>query len=244
MLFVNYIFGDSAFNPDTADDGVMSGYASGGHNTLTGGNNSADESIIGNLLVGNAFSMTEHASGGHNTLIGGNISGSGSGVAQNEIFGDAYFMSGSASGGHNTLTGGNNSSNAGFVENDLIGDAFAMSENSSGGYNTLIAGLGINVYNNMWGDAQNTSTASKQVGHDLFVFKDKGSMTVGTQNFIYDFSELLSDKIEFSHVAGVKHFSDLQFLVQNGDTTIQAGNDSVTLVGFTSSLHASDFIFA
>jgi len=122
-----------------------------------------------------------------------------------------------------------------------------MSDNASGGYNTLIAGTGISgndISNNMWGDAQSISTTSHQLGHDLFVFRDKGTMTVGTQNSIYDFSHSLSDKIEFSHVKGVHNFGNLQISSQNGNTVIQAGADIVTLVGFTETLHASDFIFS
>jgi Ca2+-binding RTX toxin-like protein len=82
-------------------------------------------------------------------------------------------------------------------------------------------------------------------GKDLFVFADHCSMTVGTHNTIYDFSQAQGDQIEFSHVAGVTCFSDLSFAQSGADTIITAGADQVTLSGVSAStLQASDFRFS
>jgi Ca2+-binding RTX toxin-like protein len=85
---------------------------------------------------------------------------------------------------------------------------------------------------------------SAQGGTDLFVFKDVGSMTVGTNNTIEDFSRSQQDKIEFSGVAGVQSFTDLIIAQSGADTMITAGADQVTLHNFTNPLTANDFLFA
>jgi hypothetical protein len=70
--------------------------------------------------------------------------------------------------------------------------------------------------------------------------------TVGTNNYVEDFSQSQHDVIEFSGVAGVKSFADLSFdtTTSPGDTIINAGADQVTLVGFTGMLRPEDFIFS
>jgi hypothetical protein len=130
------------------------------------------------------------------------------------------------------------------MTNILFGDAEAMSGSAKGGDDTLIAGTAAPesmVSNDMWGDGQLSDGA--QGGTDLFVFKDAGSMTVGTQNTVEDFSQNQQDKIEFSGVAGVQSFSDLVITSSGTDTIITAGADQVTLHNFTSSLTANDFLF-
>ena len=70
-----------------------------------------------------------------------------------------------------------------------------LSGSSQGGNDTLIAGSaapGITVSNDMWGDGQLSDAA--QGGKDLFVFRDAGSMTVGTHNTIEDFSQSQQDQ--------------------------------------------------
>ena len=107
----------------------------------------------------------------------------------NQFYGDAQSMSESAEGGNDTLTGGSNRG-SGTVTNTLFGDAASLSGFAKGGSDTLFAGTaapGSTVSNDMWGDGQLSGCA--RGGADLFVFKDSGSMTVGTQNTIEDFSQ-------------------------------------------------------
>jgi hypothetical protein len=72
------------------------------------------------------------------------------------------------------------------------------------------AAPGDSVNNDMWGDGQLSDRA--QGGADMFVFKDVGSMTVGTFNTIEDFSQSQQDKIEFSGVAGSTYSPQLREL--------------------------------
>jgi hypothetical protein len=124
-----------------------------------------------------------------------------------------------------------------------------MSDSTRGGNDTLIAGTQSGtgtVVNYMWGDAA-TMAATAKGGQDTFVFKDNiaAGQTVGTQNFVEDFSQTQQDHIEFSGVAGVRKFADLSFdtTTNPGSTIIHAGADEVTLVGFTGALTAKDFLF-
>jgi Ca2+-binding RTX toxin-like protein len=103
------------------------------------------------------------------------------------------------------------------------------------------AAPGGTVSNDMWGDGQLSDGA--QGGADLFVFKNVGSMTVGTHNTIEDFSQSQQDKIEFSGVTGVQSFADLIITKSGTDTIIAAGADQVTLHNFANSLTANDFLF-
>jgi hypothetical protein len=108
----------------------------------------------------------------------------------------------------------------------------------------LFAGTSVpggTVINEMWGDGQLSGGA--QGGKDLFVFKDNGSMTVGTNNAIEDFSQSQHDQIKFVDVAGVHSFNDLVITQIGPDTVITAGADQVTLHNFTNSLTANDFLF-
>jgi Ca2+-binding RTX toxin-like protein len=130
------------------------------------------------------------------------------------------------------------------VTNTLFGDAASLSGFAKGSDDTLIAGTaapGSTVSNDMWGDGQLSDLA--QGGADLFLFKDAGSMTVGTNNTIEDFSQRQQDKIEFSGVAGVQSFADLVIAQSGADTMITAGADQVTLHNFTNPLTANDFLF-
>ena len=154
-------------------------------------------------------------------------------------------------GGNNTLTGGNSSS-GGTVYNFFFGTAQEMSDNTHAGNNILIAGTAdasSTVINDMWGNAQ-TVGSNVTLGQDTFIFKDNvaAGQTVGTQNFIHDFSQSQHDLIMFVHVAGVTSFNDLLPFFDTasdfGSTIIHAGNDVVTLVGFTGTLTAGDFLFA
>ncbi len=198
-----------------------------------------DDTMIGisagtNTLVGDAYSMNDRTYGGNDTLIGGYD-------AENNFFGDAVAMLDYSHGGNDTLIGGSGSANF------LRGDSYVLQDNAKGGNDVLIAGTGLGVLNNMWGDGALTESA--QGGADLFVFKDSGSMTVGANNAIFDFSQSQHDQIVFSGVAGVSGFGDLSFspVTYGGiDSTriLTGGPDAVTLVGFTGLPTASDFLFA
>jgi hypothetical protein len=161
-------------------------------------------------------------------------------------------LSGKALGGNDTVTGGSSSTSAGTtsVSNLIVGDAHDMSDTAKGGNDVLIAGTGnftldpFSVNNTMYGDAVFMSGLAKG-GADTFVFHDQGSMTVGTDNFIMDFSQSQHDKIEFIGVVGVSGFANLiiDTDTHTGNTIIHAGTDAVTLVGFTGTLTDHDFLF-
>lgn len=131
----------------------------------------------------------------HNILTGGSsyttFNGSNASVL-NEIMGTSGTMFGFSSGGYNTLIGGDNfSATGGLVTNYLFGDSQIKSDHAAGGYNTIIAGTGINgngVINQMWGDAITVSGPTTTGGHDLFIFADNCTASVGTQNYIYESS--------------------------------------------------------
>jgi hypothetical protein len=186
--------------------------------------------------------MSGKAVGGNDTLTGGNNSGAVDIVSQ--FYGDAKSTSESAKGGNDTLTGVSNTGTGSTVSNILYGDAESMSGSAKGGNDALIAGTaaaGSTVSNDMWGDGQLSDRA--EGGKDLFVFKDIGLVTVGTQNTVEDFSQSQQDKIEFSGVAGVQSFADLIISQVGTATVITAGADQVTLHNFTNSLTANDFLF-
>jgi hypothetical protein len=60
----NLVYGNAAY---------MSGSTHGGHNVLTGGNDSG--ASVQNQLYGDAAGMSDSAQGGHNILIGGSNTG-------------------------------------------------------------------------------------------------------------------------------------------------------------------------
>lgn len=109
------------------------------------------------------------------------------------------------------------------------------------GNDILVAGTqtgDANTYNAMWGD----SSGNSKGGADTFVFHDTGAAKVGTQNYIMDFDPTEHDHIQFIGVDGVTSFADLTFDTTTSGTITHAGADTVTLVGYTGALHASDFI--
>src|SRR5262249_39948749 len=104
------------------------------------------------------------------------------------------------------------------------------------------------VINDMWGAGQLSGSAT--AGHDTFVFRDNvaAGQTVGTQNIIEDFHQS-QDVIKFAGVFdGATHITSFNQLhidpPSGGNTVIHAGADAVTLVGFTGTLTAHDFVFA
>jgi hypothetical protein len=244
--------GETSFNTSNflyGDAHDMVGFAKGGNDILIGENTIMAGSVV-NVLRGDAFALSNKAQGGDDNLIGGNKFGSG--TVLNVLIGDASEMADSAKGGNDTLTGGNTVLvPAGLVHNQLIGDAVHMLGTSKGGNDVLIAGresVGSTVKNEMWGDAQ-TMSETAQGGADLFVFQDNTSLvdalTVGTDNTIYDFSLSQHDAIQFIGVAGVSGFGDLDIETTSkpGSTVIHAGADEVTLLNFTGTLTANEFLF-
>jgi hypothetical protein len=143
-------------------------------------------------------------------------------------------MSGSAKGGNDILTGGDNSG-SGFVTNELFGDARFMNDSAQGGNDRLISG--INATDQMWGDGSLAFSATG--GDDTFVFAGAFG-----NDFVNDFHQD-EDTLEFQ-VAGVADFSDLDITVSGSDTVIStttSTTDTVTLVGFSGTLTADDFMF-
>jgi hypothetical protein len=213
----NFLFGDA---------GTMSESAQGGNDELTGGDNSGSGEVD-NFLFGDAVRIS--AQGGNDKLIGGDNSGSG--FVANSLVGDAQ---GAAQGGNDELTGGDNSG-GGELTNRLVGDAVFLS--GSGGDDRLISG--INATDQMWGDAQILS-ASATGGNDTFVFAGAfGSDSVN------DFRQG-EDTMEFQ-VAGVAGFGDLIITASGPNTVISttaSATDTVTLVDFSGTLTADDFLFA
>jgi hypothetical protein len=195
----------------------MSGSARGGNDTLTGGDNNSS-SFVSNALVGDASEMFDSARGGNDTLTGGDNNSSFAGSvfnAFNRLVGDASAMSGSSRGGNDTLIGGDN--------------------NGSGSVTNI---SGINATDQMWGDAESLADSATG-GHDTFVFADAFG-----NDFVNDFHQH-EDTLEF-HVAGVADFSDLVVTFDGQHTVIStpaSATDTVTLVGFTGTLAADDFMF-
>jgi hypothetical protein len=218
----NELFGDAR---------QMSDSAKGGNDILTGGDDNTFDLVV-NDLFGDASQMSDSAKGGNDSLTGGDNSNGGDVV--NHLVGDASEMSGSAKGGNDILTGGDNSG-SGFVTNELFGDARSMNDSAKGGNDRLISG--INATDQMWGDGSLAFSATG--GDDTFVFAGAFG-----NDFVNDFHQD-EDTLEFQ-VAGVADFSDLDITVSGSDTVISttaSTADTVTLVGFSGTLTANDFMF-
>jgi Ca2+-binding RTX toxin-like protein len=103
---------------------------------------------------------------------------------------------------------------------------------------TLTGGNGNDV---LIGRPNDTLTGG--AGSDTFVFNPGSGKETVT-----DFNQSQHDVIEFAGVfAGGTHITSIGQLVINqsgGNTVIHAGADAVTLVGFTGTLTAHDFVFA
>jgi len=119
--------------------------------------------------------------------------------------------------------------------NNMFGDvSLTMSGHARGGNDTLISG---NSIDNMWGDCPNIS-ADVTTGSDTFVFKPGNNADT-----IRDFRQTDHDQIDVS-AYGFAGIGDLNITVGGGNTLIDfGGGNSVTLVGFTSALTGSDFVF-
>jgi hypothetical protein len=221
---VSLIYGDAE---EMHDD------AHGGNDMLTGGASAA------NLIYGDADTMDGDSRGGDDTLIGAGVVIGGIFDPVNRLHGDATSMSGNARGGNDTLIAGDSS------ENYLFGDARFMFGGSRGGNDTLISGTGID---HMWGDAEfinglvaspTADTGSVKTGADTFVFAPgNGNDDIG------DFRQSDHDKIDVS-AYGFHNLAQMMITFTGTDTTIAFdATNSVTLVGFASPLHESDFLLA
>jgi hypothetical protein len=148
-------------------------------------------------------------------------------------------MGGSARGGNDHLTGSDVGSNF------LRGDAREMYDNARGGNDTLISGTGID---HMWGDAEfingapassTAPTGSVVTGADTFAFAPGNG-----NDDINDFRQSDHDRIDV-RAYGIHSFVDMTVSYTGTDTTIAFdATNSVTLVGFSGPLQASDFFFA
>jgi hypothetical protein len=176
------------------------------------------------------------AKGGADYLIGGDSTAKG--TVQNVLIGDGGLLTGKAEGGADMVFGGN--ARKGSVVNVLIGDACSLEWSGLAGEDILVAGIAsggsANVQNYMWGDVvfadENTDGAA-----DRFIFGNGA----GTFNFIMDF-QLGLDTIEFDFGCHSGN-QDIATRLENGNTIIDAGITSVTLVGFSGFLTEDSFLF-
>ena len=242
----------SAFSMYFGDAVEMYDRSRGGHDTLTGSAGSSSESILygdawlmyddskggndvltgganalKNLLYGDAFEMFDNAVGGNDVLTGG------ANAVNNHLLGDARYMSGNAVGGNDILIGTAVAVDA-LNTSAMVGDAYTMSDNAVCGNDVLISGTG---YDRMWGDGVDVG-ANVVFGTDSFVFGPNNG-----DDEILDFHQADHDQIDLS-AYGFAGIEDLDITVGVADTVIDFGSgNSVTLVGFTDPLTASDFIF-
>ena len=122
-----------------------------------------------------------------------------------------------------------------FGDASGFGMASAMSGNAVGGNDTLISG---NAVDNMWGDGKDIIGTNVKTGADTFVF-----LQGNNADTINDFRQADHDRINVK-AYGFDDISDLNITVGGGNTVIDFGSgNSVTLVGITAPLTASDFIF-
>jgi len=203
---------------------MMNDSSRGGNDLIIGGAGGSGNQ----LLCGDACTMSGNARGGNDLIIGG-------AVAINILIGDACAMSDNARGGNDVLVAGNGGGiNIMFGDASGFGGLVAMSGNAVGGNDTLISG---NAVDNMWGDGVISGTGVT-TGADTFVFAPGNNADT-----INDFRQTDHDQIDVS-AYGFDDIGDLNISVVSGNTVIDFGSgNSVTLVGITAPLTASDFIF-
>ena len=237
------------------DADMMSGSSRGGNDVLIGVDGANERKVA----CGDAFMMEDSSRGGNDQIIGG-TGGSGNQL----LCGDACMMFGNARGGNDLVIGGDGAINI------IIGDACAMSDNTRGGNDVLVAGnggginimfgdasgfgmavamsgnavggndtlIGGNAVDNMWGDGLTIDGPDVTTGADTFVFAPGNNADT-----INDFRQTDHDQIDVS-AYGFDDIGDLNISVVLGNTVIDFDNaNSVTLVGITAPLTASDFIF-
>jgi Ca2+-binding RTX toxin-like protein len=216
-------FGLSASKETSPSPFSLIGVASGGDDTLTGGNGTGTV----NRIYGDTFQLS--ASGGA-TVTGGNDILVGGISAANTLYGDARTLSATAGsvvrGGDDILTAGDAGTNT------LYGDTASVIGSVSFGNDTLISGTGSDT---MWGDAPGAASG----GADVFVF------TVGSGNdFIMDFryGEDLLDLRDY----GITDADRAASLIQDpsSQTFYLSGGGSITLQNYTGPLDPSIFKFS
>jgi len=204
---------------------MMEDSSRGGNDRIIGGTGGSGNQ----LLCGDACTMSDNARGGNDLIIGG-------AGAINILIGDACAMSDNARGGNDVLVAGNGGGiNIMFGDASGFGGLVAMSGNAVGGNDTLISG---NAVDNMWGDGLMIIGPDVKTGADTFVF-----LQGNNADTVNDFRQTDHDQIDVS-AYGFDDIGELNISVVSGNTVIDFGSgNSVTLVGITAPLTASDFIF-
>ena len=204
---------------------MMEDSSRGGNDLIIGGTGGSGNQ----LLCGDACTMSDNARGGNDLIIGG-------AGATNILIGDACAMSDNARGGNDVLVAGNGGGiNIMFGDASGFGGLVAMSGNAVGGNDTLISGNAVDI---MWGDGLMISGTGVTTGADTFVFAPGNNADT-----INDFRQTDHDHIDV-RAYGFGDIGDLNISVVSGNTVIDFGSgNSVTLVGITAPLTASDFIF-
>jgi hypothetical protein len=211
--------GSTTDNTMLGDAVNMSGHARGGNDLIIGGCDA-----IRNIVNADGFSMTDYSVGGNDVVLGGD------GAILNNLRGEGLVMSGHATGGNDVLIGGDGAG----TTNTMTGDGRTMSDFAVGGNDTLVSGTGID---NMTGDGAIITGPNVTTGADTFVFRPGNNA-----DSVFDFRQTDHDRIDVS-AFGFDDIGDLNISV-GSDTVIDfGGGNSVTLVGFTDPLTASDFIF-
>ena len=212
--------GPTADNTFLGDAANLYGNAHGGNDLLIGG-----AGAIRNIMNADGF-LHDHTIGGNDVLIGGD------GATINRLRGDGLSMEDHAVGGNDILIAGNGAG----TTNELRGDARFISDFAVCGNDILISG---NAVDSLWGDGGTGAETGPNVttGTDTFVF-----MPGNNADAIFDFRQTDHDRIDLS-AFGFDDIGNLNISV-GSDTVIDfGGGNSVTLVGFTDPLTASDFIF-
>lgn len=202
--YTNNLYGDAA---------SLSGVASGGNDTLTGGNQAT------NTLYGDAASLSGTAHGGNDMLTGGS-------QGTNTLYGDASTMNGDAVAGNDTLIAG------GSAANYLYGDAGTVFDNAVMGNDSLTGASGAS--NIMAGDASGIlrTSGNSTSGNDVLI----GGTGIGTGNLMYgdattltaDIQAILTggnDTLTGGNQATNTLFGDAQNLTAYLDSQVIGGND-------------------
>jgi Ca2+-binding RTX toxin-like protein len=186
----------------------MSGRASGGNDTFTGG--AHDVPPATNLAYGDALTISGHARGGNDVLTGGaDATPPEARTFDNTLIGDAQTMSGSARGGNDKLISGTGNDDMWGDAQQVLGnaqggnDVFAFGPNNghdmiedfgqgaSGGQNLGVdhidvSALGVHDFNGLtvssFSPATHESTISFGADNDLIV---RSQVALTSHNFIF-----------------------------------------------------------
>jgi hypothetical protein len=204
----NRLYGDTQF--------TLSDDSTGGHDILTGGDNST------NTLHGGAWQMPLYRDnslaplGGDDTLTGGGAGGT------NTLYGDAFEMSLNTTGGDARLISGEGT-------DAMWGDAAIMPDNAIGGSDTFVFGV----------DNGDDTIHDFNQGEDLIEMN--GFTTLIAPIPAAALAQLPSQAL--SHVYQPYSFSDLQIEEENGDSIIHLDADNSVTVVDVLGLTGADFDF-